>query len=102
MDTLVLPKPAYNILRRLTGETRPDVALSVALKDLVRLRLEAAQGVIAGFVKKYGMPFSDFQKAWQADEIANRHSYEVEGDYWAWEAAESDVKALKELAESMA
>jgi hypothetical protein len=52
MDTLVLPKPAYNVLRRLTGETRPDVALSVALKDLVRLRLEAAQLVIANFEEK--------------------------------------------------
>jgi len=26
----------------------------------------------------------------------------VERDYWAWEAAVSDIKALEELAESMA
>jgi len=39
METLVIPKSAYSILRRLTGETRPDVALSLALKDLLRLRL---------------------------------------------------------------
>jgi hypothetical protein len=102
MDTLVLPKPAYNILRRLTGETRPEVALSVALKDLVRLRLEAAQGVIAGYEQKYGMPFIDFRAAWQSGGILNTHSYQVEVDYWTWEAAESDIKALQELAESMA
>jgi len=102
MDTLVLPKPAYNILRRLTGETRPDVALSIALKDLVRLRLEAAQTVIAGYEEKYGMSFSEFQQAWQAGRISAPYSYTVEGDYWAWEAAVSDIKALEELAESMA
>jgi hypothetical protein len=102
MDTLVLPKPAYNVLRRLTGETRPDVALSVALKDLVRLRLEAAQSVIAVYEEKYGIPFSDFQEAWQAGHVSAQYSYAVEGDYWAWEAAVSDIKALQELAESMA
>jgi hypothetical protein len=102
MDTLVIPKPAYNILRRLTGETRPDVALSVALRDLVRLRLEAAQSVIAVHEKKYGMPFSEFQEAWQAGRVPAQYSYTVEGDYWAWEAAVSDIEALQELAESMA
>ena len=102
MDALVLPKPAYNILRRLTGETRPDVALSIALKDLVRLRLEAAQAVIAVYEEKYGMSFGEFQEAWQAGRISARYSYEVEGDYWAWEAADSDVKVLQELAETMA
>jgi hypothetical protein len=102
MEPLVLPKPAYNLLRRLTGETRPDVALSVALKDLVRLRLEAAQLVIANFEEKYGVSFNEFQEAWQAGRISAQYSYAVEGDYWAWEAAVSDVKVLQELAESMA
>ncbi len=102
MDTLILPKPAYNVLRRLTGETRPDVALSVALKDLVRLRLEAARAIIAVYEEKYGMPFNEFQQAWQSGRISAQYSYPVEGDYWNWEAAVSDEKALQELAESMA
>jgi len=102
MDTLVLPLPAYNLLRRLTGETRPDVALSIALKDLVRLRLEAAQAITAVFEEKYGMALSEFQQTWQSGGISAQYSYPVEGDYWAWEAAVSDVKALQELAESMA
>ena len=102
MDTLILPKPAYNVLRRLTGETRPDVALSIALKDLVRLRLEAAQAVISTYEEQYGMPFGEFQQAWQDGRISAQYSYAVEGDYLAWEAADSDVKALQDLAESMA
>jgi hypothetical protein len=78
LETLVLPKPAYNLLCRLTGETRLEVAFSVALKDLVRLRLEAAQGVIKGYEQKYGMPFDEFHKAWQAGQISNPHFYQVE------------------------
>ena len=73
----------------------PGGRLSVALKDLVRLRLEAAQAIIAGYEQQYGMPFSEFQDAWQSGRISNPHSYEVEGDYWAWEAADSDIKALR-------
>jgi hypothetical protein len=97
-ETLVIPKPTHNILRRLTGETRPDVALSLALKDLVRLRREQAIRVIGDFEVKYGLPFEQFARKWQAGEIPEAHTYPVEQDYWNWEAAVSDVQALEELA----
>lgn len=101
MDTLVLPMSTYNLLKRLTGETRPDVALSVALKDLVHLRLDAAQSMIADYEQKYGMTFDKFQEGWQAGKIPDPYSYAVEGDYSAWESALSEVEALQELVESM-
>jgi hypothetical protein len=97
-----LPKPAYNVLRRLTGETPPDVTLSIALRDLVRLRLEAVQSVIADYKKKYGIPFNEIKEAWQAGCISAQYSYTVEEDYWTWEAAVNDKTALEELAASMA
>ena len=96
-ETLVIPKPAYNVLRRLTGESRPDVALSLALKDLVRLRLEAARVRIAAFEQKYGMAFAAFQEAWEAGKISEAYSYSVEKDDLEWEAAVTDVAALEEL-----
>ena len=99
VETVVIPKPAYNVLRRLTGESRPDVALSLALKDLVRLRLEAARSTSAAFEQKYGMAFSVFEQQWKAGKIPGPHGYTVEKDYDDWEAALSDVKALDELAE---
>ena len=98
-ETLVIPKPAHNILSRLTRETRPDVALSLALKDLVRLRREAAVRVVTDFEEKYGMPFEQFAQKGQAGEIPGAHTYPVEQDYWNWEAAVSDIQALEELAE---
>jgi hypothetical protein len=102
MTTVVIPKPAYNVLRRLTGESRPDIALSLALKDLVRLRLEAARVLTTSFEQKYKMSFADFEKSWQSGRIPAKNSYEVEQDYLDWESAITDERALEELAEWMA
>lgn len=96
-EPLVLPKPAYNVLRRLTGESRPDVALSLALQDLVRLKLHAARSKIGEYERKYGMTFGGFEESWKAGNIPDAHSHAVEKDYWEWEAAESDAAALVEL-----
>ncbi|HLE15374.1 MAG TPA: hypothetical protein VI776_11540 [Anaerolineales bacterium] len=102
METIILPKPAYNVLRRLTGESRPDVALSLALKDLVRLKLQDAQRSISAYEQKYQMPFSIFDEKWHRGEIKDKHSYLVEQDFLDWEAAQTDVKSLEELSEWMA
>lgn len=98
-EAVIIPKPAYHILRRLTGESRPDVALSLALKDLVRLRLESVRSRIALFEGKYGVSFDAFEENWKAGRIIQPHAYEVERDYWEWEAATTDVTALEELAQ---
>ena len=98
-EPLVIPKPAYNVLRRLTGESRPDVALSLALKDLVRLRLEVARSTSAAFEQKYRTTFNDFEREWKAGKISESHTYLVEKDHWDWEAAMTDVTALEELAQ---
>jgi hypothetical protein len=99
--TLVLPKPVYKVLRRLTGESRPDVALNLALKSLVNLKIEAAHTTIHEFEEKYSMDFVEFQDKWQAGEITDARSYAVEQDYWAWEAAITDLSELEELADWM-
>jgi len=101
-EILVIPKPAYNVLHRLTGESRPDVALSLALKDLMRFRLEEVRSRIAAFESKYGMPFSDFEQGLETGKIPEPYSYPVENDYLDWEAAGSDVVALEEAAQWMA
>jgi hypothetical protein len=98
-ETLVIPKPAYNVLYRLTGEPRPDVSLSLALKDLVRLRIGETRSRIAAFEEKYGIGFAAFTEALKAGEIPDAHSYAVERDEWEWEAATTDLAALEEVAE---
>ncbi len=99
METVVIPKPAYNVLRRLTGESRPDVALSLALKDLIHFRLDASREKIAAFEQKYNANFAEFAQMWQAGRIVEKYSYPVENDYWEWEAATTDAAALEEVAQ---
>jgi len=96
-STLIIPKPTYNILRRLTGQSRPDVALSMVIKDVVRLRMEAARSVIHVCEQKYHLSFKEFETQWQAGQIPKAYSYDVEKDYQEWEAAITDLAALEEL-----
>ncbi|MBC8496065.1 MAG: hypothetical protein H8D37_00250 [Chloroflexi bacterium] len=70
----------------------------MALKDLVRLRLEETHAQIADFEQKYGMSFRAFENAWKSGEIPDAHSWTVEQDYLAWEAAITDAAALEEVA----
>jgi len=97
METVVIPKPAYNVLRRLTGESRPDVALTLALKDLIHFRLDASREKIAAFKQKYNANLAEFEQMWQAGKIAEKYSYPVENDLWEWEAATTDAAAFEEF-----
>lgn len=98
-DMVIIPKSTHNILQRLTGQSRPDIALSLALKDLVRLRMGEAQAHIAEFEKKYGMTFPEFEEACENGKIQDPFSYQVEKDDWEWEAAITDRVALEEISQ---
>ena len=98
-ETVVLPKSVHNVLSRLTGQSRSDIALSLAIKDLVRLRLNEVQAQIAEFEKKYGMTFPEFQEACEKGKIQDPYSYEVEKDDWEWEAATTDLETLEEISQ---
>jgi hypothetical protein len=47
------------------------------------------------------MDFQAFQQAWHDGLIEHRHSYEVERDYWEWEATVTDEERLLEMFESL-
>lgn len=97
----VISKPIYRVLADLTQQPRVEVALPLAIKDWLRLKLAEADARQRAFEKRYGMDFEAFQRAWQADLIPNRHTYEVESDYWEWEAAVTDQQRLVEMLDSL-
>jgi hypothetical protein len=97
----IISKPVYRVLSDLTQESRVEVALPLAMKDWVRLRLKEAQERREMFRERYGMDFQTFQEAWEKGRIPDKHSYEVERDYWEWEAAVTDVERLQEMQESL-
>ncbi len=97
----VISKPIYRILSDLTQESRVEVALPLAIKDWVRLKLKEARGQQKFYKHRYGMEFPAFKQAWQEGLVADKHSYEVERDYWEWEAATTDEERLQEMLESL-
>ena len=48
------------------------------------------------------MDFPTYKQAWQEGRIAPKHSYQVERDYWEWEATVTDEQRLREILESLA
>jgi len=85
----VISKPLYQIVSDLTQEPRLEVALPMAVKDWDT------------FQQRYGMDFAAFKQAWQQGQISDQHSYQVERDYWEWEATISDEERLQEMLESL-
>ena len=49
------------------------------------------------FEEKYGVSFEEFEKLWDEDKIANKHSYEIESDFIDWEMLEMEKKDLLSL-----
>ena len=101
MYTDVISKPVYQVLSDLTQESRLEVALPLAMKDWIRLRLKEAREQREAFESRYGMDFLAFQRAWETGDVANRHSYKVERDYWEWEAMVTDEERLRQMSENL-
>ncbi len=101
MTEVTISKPIHRILTHLTGEERIDVALPLATRDLIQLKLKNYSEQIARFEAKYQMTFEEFKSSWENNQIPNKHSYEVERDYWEWEAAEVERKNLMHLIEEL-
>ena len=101
MYTDLISKPIYQILRELTQESRVEVALPLAIKDWVRLKLKETREQQEAFEQRYNMDFQSFQQAWHAGRIENKHSYEVERDYWEWEATVTDEERLSQMLGSL-
>ncbi|MFN2244286.1 MAG: hypothetical protein ACK2U2_18485 [Anaerolineae bacterium] len=97
----VITKPVYQVLSELTQETKVEVALPLAIKDWVRLRLKEARQEREEFERRYGSDFATFQVAWQEGRIPDAHSHQVEQDYWEWEAAVTDEQQLQRMLDTL-
>jgi hypothetical protein len=97
----VITKPIYQVLSELTQETKVEVALPLAIKDWVRLRLKEARQEREGFEQRYGTDFAAFQTAWQEGRVPDAHSHQVEQDYWEWEATVTDEQQLQRMLETL-
>lgn len=94
--SVTLSNPIYEILQQTTGDSDINNALSKILKDFFRLKTQALHEQIAMYEKKYGMSFSEFEKACEDGRIAAPNSYEIEKDNWEWEFSITELEDLAE------
>ena len=98
----VISRPIYRVLTDLTQQPRVEVSLPIAIKELVTLKLIEANERCHTFEQRYGMEFEAFRDAWNEDRIPDRYGYQVEQDYWDWEAAVTDRQKLAEMMDTLA
>ncbi|MBN1583459.1 MAG: hypothetical protein JXA89_22305 [Anaerolineae bacterium] len=59
----VISKPIYKILSDLAQESRLEVALPLAIRDWLRLKLKEAREQQEAFEQRYGINFPTFRQA---------------------------------------
>jgi hypothetical protein len=93
METFQLPASAKEILESTRGDTLEQKVFNLLVGDIER-RLHLCSERVLEFEKKYGMSFGEFEQAWQAGEISDKHSHEVERDYMEWESLDDEHRLL--------
>ena len=84
-------------LMEITGEPRADIAILEIIEDAVEHRIEKISAEIKGLEEKYSMTFGEFKKRFEAGEIPEAFSYEVETDYLEWEGLVSRLNKYRSL-----
>lgn len=89
MRTLTLSERVINRLSVFAGNKTEDKILYL-VREVAMAKLRECNGRLADFEFRYGMSFSQFDVAWDQDQIPDKHSYSVETDYVEWEALEME------------
>jgi len=97
MSTLVLPKGPARVLRDLTGESRPDVALLLVIRDASAYRLEQIEAELRAFEKRYGETFDEYCQRWESEDRSEDYRWEAERDYLEWEALVIRKRRLEDV-----
>lgn len=87
--TLTLDERVVNRLSGFAGDRIEDKILYL-VREVAMAKLRECNERIAEFEFRYGIPFNQFDAAWDRDQILDKHSYSVEADYMEWEALEME------------
>ncbi len=92
--TLEIDSNMYNALIESFGEDTLKEKIDDLLISAIENRLEQFSREILKFEEKYGVPFGEFKQMWDRNEIKDKHSHEVEGDFIDWEMLEMEKREL--------
>ncbi len=96
MTTITVNDQTLRALRFLS-EADIESQISALLKEALLHKLKECADLLLQFEAKYGMSFSEFDRAWETEQIPNPHCHEVESDYIDWEALEMEKKKILRL-----
>jgi len=89
LSTSVSPRVGA-LLTRITETPDLDTALWKMLGEYVDLKSQMVRQQIQTFEKKWEMSFAEFAQRVETETLGqDPYAYEVESDYWEWEAAET-------------
>lgn len=92
----VISPQLLKVLIDVTGEAKLDSAVRIVAQEAIAHRLEHLAAQIHALEQKYGVAFEQFHNRFQAGQIPNQHSYDVEQDYLEWEGLICRQRRLKE------
>jgi len=89
---------AGTLLTRMTEVPDPEAALWKVLTEYITLKTDRLSQQINQFELKWKMTFVEFVERCDNDTLGqDPYSYEVESDYWEWEAAETLLEHYRTL-----
>ncbi len=95
----VISPQLLKVLTEVTGEAHRDTAVRIVAREAIDHRLEQLAERMRTFERKYGTTFEPFDQRFQAGEIPNQHSYEVEQDSLEWEGLCCRQRRLRKVRE---
>jgi hypothetical protein len=93
-NVVEIDKTLYKALIESFGKEILKDKINSFLLSAMENQLEKFNREILKFEKKYGIGFNEFEGLWDEGKIADKHSYEIEGDFMDWEMMEMEKKEL--------
>jgi len=86
------------LLTQVTDLPDLEAALWKVLSEYIELKMESIREEIRAFESKWGMKFDEFAERCEEGTLqADPYAYDVESDYWEWEAAETLLQHYERL-----
>lgn len=93
-----LPIRLANTLIRATGTADLETALLKVVNEYIEMKIAQQEAIIARMEEKWKMPLTEFEQRSKDNTLGkDPYSYEVERDYWEWEAAVTRLEHYKSI-----
>ncbi len=97
-ETVALSPRVGALLTQVTGTPDLETALWKVLSEYIDLKVEFLKKRIQAFESKWGMTFEEFAERCEEGTLdQDAYAYEVERDFWEWEAAETLLQHYQTL-----